>query len=333
MGYLCVAVALIYGSVLMARSVFEQSQAKGSRDAASAFHLAEAGIDDGIDRLRADYNWVSTTTSTLPNGSYQLTVTQDGSRRILRSISSVSGNSNLAIQLEAVLDRAIPPNFYDNAIYAAEEVVLKGNSYSVVGDVRTGSDETVDNTGNVQGNVIYDQNADPLALLDFQQLYDVAQSQGNLYDHDRLHDIQQGQDAFPTEFCYSPPTDPNDPSTCAPNINYITEDLVLNGNIGTVAGFFVVVGNVLTDPTATEDTTINGVGTVEGAIYTTGDFVINGGGGGLNVFGGVWAGDGARLNGNATVEYYAAYMQAIANLDLNADVQLVGWRECPSTGC
>ncbi|HAM39945.1 MAG TPA: hypothetical protein DDX89_02960 [Candidatus Omnitrophica bacterium] len=332
-GYLCVTMALVYGSILLARSVWEQSQARGSRDAASAFQLAEAGIDDGIKRLRDDYNWTATATSAFPKGSYQLSVTPEGARRIIRSAATVTGNANLTTQLEAIVQQNIPPHFYDNAIYAAEEVVLKGNAYSVVGNVRTGDDDPVQNTEGVEGEVIYDPNADPLASFEFQQLYDLAMSQGNVYDGDRLQEIQRGQDAFPTEFCYSPPTDPTDPSTCMPNINYITEDLVLNGNIGTIGGFFVVVGNVLTNPSATEDTTINGVGSVEGAIYTTGDFVINGGGGGLNVYGGVWAGDEARLNGNATVEYEATYMRAIERLNLSVDVQLLSWRECPSTGC
>lgn len=332
-GFLCVTMALVYSSILLGRSVWEQSQARGFRDAASAFQLAEAGIDDGIKRLRSDYDWTATVTSAFPKGGYQVTVTPDGARRIIDSASTVTGNANLTARLEAVVQRAIPPHFYDNAIYASEEVVLKGNAYSIVGNVRTGSDDPVQNAGNVQGDVIYDPNADPLPRFEFQQLYDLAQSQGNVYDDARLQEIQRGQDAFPAEFCYSPPTDPADPSTCMPNINYITEDLVLNGNIGTIGGFFVVVGDVLTNPSATEDTTINGVGSVDGAIYTTGDFVINGGGGGLNVYGGVWAGDEARLNGNATVEYEATYLRAIERLNLSADVQLLSWRECPAAGC
>src|SRR3989338_6271355 len=134
-GYLCVTMALVYGSILLARSVWEQSQARGSRDAASAFQLAEAGIDDGIKRLRDDYNWTATATSAFPKGSYQLSVTPEGARRIIRSAATVTGNAN-----------------------------------SVGGNVRTGDDDPVQNTEGVEGEVIYAPNADPLASFEFQQL-------------------------------------------------------------------------------------------------------------------------------------------------------------------
>lgn len=332
--YLAVAVMLVYGSALMIRSFTEQRAATGYRDLAEAFQAAESGLDDGIRQLRADYNNTASVASTIGNrGSYQVEITQDGTIRTLRSTGTTSNNAGITRRLEAKVQRSIPQNFYDQAIYAAGNVVLKGDAYSIVGNVLSGSSTAVANAGNVEGDVVNDPSAAPLPRLDFQQLYDLAVSQGNVYDAQRLHDIQHGEDAFPAAFCYAPPTDPDDPSTCAPNINYITADLVLNGNIGTIGGFFVVVGNVLTDPEAVEDTTINGNGQIEGLIYTTGDFVINGGGAGLNIDGGVWAGDVARLNGSATTEHHAAYMGAVEHLGINADLQLIQWRECAPTGC
>ena len=52
----------------------------------------------------------------------------------------------------------------------------------------------------------------------------------------------------------------------------------------------MVVGDVLTNPDAAEEASVNGVGTIEGVIYTRGDFDVNGGAGNLNVNGGVWSG-------------------------------------------
>lgn len=113
-----------------------------------------------------------------------------------------------------------------------------------------------------------------------------------------------------------------------PNVVYITGDLQLKGSIGTIGGFFVVVGDVINDPDETEDATINGNGTIEGAIYTRGEFRINGGGGAdLNVNGGIWAGDQVRLNGNAKVAYNAEYMEAIKTLVGEGTPQICSWED------
>ena len=89
----------------------------------------------------------------------------------------------------------------------------------------------------------------------------------------------------------------------------------------------MVVGNVLTDPDATENTTVNGNGTINGAIYSTGNFRINGGGGNLNINGGVWAGNEARVSGNSTLTYNSQYMDAIESLGVGSDVTVISWRE------
>jgi len=291
-----------------------------------AFYLAEAGIDQSIVQLRQNYLWATgfTNVPAGSSGNYSVQVGIDGNRRSL----TAQGNSTLLAtpvqrSLEVIIQKAIPPGFFNNAIWASQDLDFKGNSYSVTGNVRHG-DLTPSSTSRVTGTVTYDPAANPLPRLSFQQLHDIAQAQGNIYDAARL---AGGPGVFPTSFWHTPPTDPSNPSTGVPNVNYVTTDLVLNGNIGTIGGFFVVVGNVLTDPNATEDTTINGNGQIDGAIYTTGDFRINGGGNGLNVTGGVWAGDEVRLNGSTTLTYNQLYMDAIEALGINADVQVLSWQE------
>ncbi|MBI5144106.1 MAG: hypothetical protein HZA30_03460 [Candidatus Omnitrophica bacterium] len=108
---------------------------------------------------------------------------------------------------------------------------------------------------------------------------------------------------------------------------YVETNLVLNGNVGTLGGFFVVAGDVVTNPGAEADTTINGNGTIDGTVYTLGDFRINGGGNGLGVTGGVWGRDEVRLNGNATVSYNQDYMNAISGLNIGFKPQIVSWKE------
>lgn len=89
-----------------------------------------------------------------------------------------------------------------------------------------------------------------------------------------------------------------------------------------------MVGDVITDPDDVEDATISGNGTIDGAIYTRGEFRINGGGGAdLNVNGGIWAGDQVRLNGNAKVAYNAEYMEAIKTLVGEGTPQICSWED------
>jgi len=239
-------------------------------------------------------------------------------------IPSVSA-AQQKVSIEAYIRKAIPGGFYDNAIYSAGDIDLNGSSYLVDGDVIYAG--SIDNPDNITGSVTNDPGISPLARLNYAELRAISIGQGNVYDTARLADVQNNTDSFPASFWYSVPTDPADPATGVPNVVYVEDDLQLNGNIGTIGGFFVVVGDVITDPNSSSETTINGNGQVEGCIYTLGDFRVNGGGGGLNVDGGVWSGDESRLNGNTTIQYNAFYMQAINKMGLHADVQIISWRQ------
>ena len=333
----CFVVALVmaYSSASLVRSLTEQRAAQRYEARANAFQLAEAGVDEALFQLQATYSWTGPLSAQVVNaGTYTTQVTPNGTLRKIASTATTQGNVASSARIEAWIQKSIPPNFYDDAIYSADSVELKGNAYSVTGNILAAeSIESANNLGGVSGTSVIDPSASPLSRLDFQQLYNIALSQGNVYTAARLADIQKHKDHFPASFCFSPPSDPNDPSTCAPNVNYVLADLVLNGSVGTVGGFFVVVGSVLTDPNVVEDTTINGNGQVAGTIYTTGEFKVNGGGNGLNIDGGVWSGKEATLNGNVTIQYNATYMNAIKGLKINPGVQILSWRECPPIGC
>lgn len=333
----CLLVTLVtaYGSAMMVQSLTEHRVVQRYLQRGSAFQLAEAGVDEALFQLRTNYSWTGPLTAQVVNaGTYTAQVTQNGTLRKITSTGATQGTIVSSDQIETWVQKNIPSNFYGEALYSANNITFKGNAYNVTGNIlAAGSISSTNSLGGVAGNHTTDPSVSPLPALDYQQLYNLALSQGNVYDSTRLKNIQKNTDHFPTAFCYSPPTNPNDPSTCTPNVNYVTDDLVLNGNIGTIGGFFVVVGSVLTDPNAVEDTTINGNGQVAGAIYTTGTFKVNGGGNGLNIDGGVWSGQAMTLDGGTTVQYDATYMNAIKNLNINPGVQLISWRECPPAGC
>lgn len=324
--YMIVMVLFMLSLAMTAHAVAEVRAAQRSQASMQALYLAEGGVDLAITQLRQDYNWTGGEGSGA-NGDFSVNVQVVGTRRrITAQGNNTMLGDTITRPIEAIVQQSIPPSFYDNIIWAAQNLNLKGNAYQITGDIRH-ADTSPSNTNNVNGTVTYDPAANPLPRLSFQQIYDIAEAQGNIYDEARL---ASGPSVFPTSFWYRQPgtEGPTDPGY--PNVNYVTTDLVLNGNIGTIGGFFVVVGNVLTNPSAVEDTTINGNGEIEGAVYTTGNFRVNGGGNGLNIHGGVWSGAEARVNGNATLDYNSAYMNAIKTLNINADVQVISWQDLSS---
>lgn len=330
--YLVLAVLLLMGALFFSRVLNDRKLFDISRERLEAFYLAEAGVDRTLQELNGNFNYAGTGVVALGRGEYETTVTVlSSSRRSVDSSGYVPSKANARAhrRIEAIIKKQTPPNFYDYAIYASNDIDCNGSSYTVNGDVIYAN--SADNTGNVTGTVTRDPAVSPLAQFDFAILRAVAISQGNLYDSARLSDVQHKTDSYPSGFWFSPPTDPADPATGVPNVVYIEGDMVLNGNIGTIGGFFLVVGNVLTDPSDMSDTTLNGNGQISGCIYTTGKFRVNGGGGNLNVNGGVWSGTDSVLNGNATVTYNQFYMDSIEStvnsLAASGVAQLVSWRE------
>lgn len=328
LSFLVIIVLTALTIVIFTRSISENNLTRRYTESTNAFWLAEAGINKALDELRNNYSLTGTNLWPTPlnQGGYSVDIVTEGQNRKVTSHGFIPfSSSRIERLIEATMTKYIPPNFYDNSLYCAASIDLNGSSYSVTGDVRYAG--TLDNPGNITGTATQDSTISPLALLDFQQLYTISQSQGNVFDDDRLQDVQRGWDSFPASFWYSAPTDPSDPSTGVPNIVYVTTDLQLNGNIGTIGGFFVVAGDVITNPLNTSNTSLNGSGQIEGAIYTRGQFNVNGGGNNLNVNGGIWAGQEITLNGSVGISYNSQYMAALGSLNINADVQIISWKD------
>lgn len=343
LGFMVVTILTILGGAILSRSISEAKIVQRHIESTQAFWLAESGVNCALNELRSNYAVTGTNLwpAVLGQGGYYADVAdvaingQTCKRVTAHGFIPAVGVVRAERIIEAIMSRYIPPGFYDNAVYSAGTVDFNGNSFTVANNESAPDDKAVlyagafevQKPGNITGQYTQDATISPLALLDFEQVRTISHGQGNVYDAARLDDVKKGTDSFPASFWYSAPTDPADPTTGVPNVIYVEGDLTLNGSIGTIGGFFVVAGDVITNPSAVYDATINGNGQIQGAIYTRGDFSVNGGGGGLNVDGGVWAGQEAELNGNANVTYNKDYMSAIESLNINPNVQLSSWRD------
>jgi len=326
--YLVISVLVTIGAVLVSRSVIDKRLYDMNFERTQAFYLAEAAVDAAIANLQGDYGYSGTSTPVaFGDGEYESSVTtvNTANRKIVATgYIPTKANPRVVRQIEAVTKKETPPDFFENAIYSAGYIDFEGVSYEVNGKVIYAT--TIENPVNVNGTVTRDPSIAPLAHFDFAVLRDIAIAQNNYYTPARL----SAGVPFPTDFWYVEPTDPSDPTTGIPNVVYVEGALRLSGN-DTVGGFYLVVGNILTDPEVIIDTTITGNITVNGSIYTTGNFTIKGGGNSLNVDGGVWAGTGADIRGNAKIDYDYDYMMSIKHLietnNAGAAVQLLSWRQ------
>ncbi|HIE35744.1 MAG TPA: hypothetical protein EYP89_00710 [Candidatus Omnitrophica bacterium] len=320
-----IVVLAVLGMAILFRSISERFLVQRFKESTQAFWLAEAGISKAIKELKEDFDitgsclWLTD----LGVGQYCVDISVSGdNKRLIKSYGYIPSKQTYRIKrtIEVEVRGNLPPStFYSDALYSAGKIEISGNAYHVVGDVRYA--ESINNTNNIDGTVIHDPSINPLLELDFQQLLEISQSQGNYYNEERLQEIREGNDSFPTNFWYTEPTNPNDPTTGTPNVVYIEGDLELNGNVE-VGGFFIVMG---------EEAEINGNGQIEGAVYISDKFEIHGGGNNLNLNGGIWAGGEIELKGHAEVVYNGDYMQAIQSLIENiSSLHIISWRDKPS---
>lgn len=331
--YVALFFLLALGGAFFSRTISEKNFSGINLERVGALQLAEAAADEALVILGTNSGYTGTSSPvSLGQGEYESVVTSlSASRKRIVATGYIPSKASATAtrQIEMITKKETPPNFYDYAIYSAGEVDLNGGSYVVNGDVIYS--DSIDNPDHITGSVTQDATISPLAAFGFETLRDIAIAQGNLYDAARLDQVRQNKDSYPGDFWFVPPTDPLDPTTGIPNVVYVEGNMVVSGNFGNVGGFFLVVGNVLTDPDDTSDSTINGNGTVDGCVYATGKFDINGGAGGINVNGGVWAGDEAEMGGNSTITYDLDYMMSIKGLvesnSAASVIQMLSWRE------
>lgn len=309
--FMLITVLAILSTAILSASISENTFTKKYLESTQAFWLAEAGVNKALNTLRSNYGTTAVDNTALGVGGYSALIAANGDgTRTITAHGFVPFNSPFRQEriLEVKMNKLsiVPPNFYDNALYSASNVTINGTSYDINGNVIY-SGAIDGSTVNINGTIAHDTSVSPLAALSYDQLRTLSQAQGN------YHNASDLNGPFPVSFWYNE-------SAGIPNVVFLEGNLDLNGKT-VVGGFFVAGGEV------TYNATISGNVNVEGCIYTRGNFTINGGGNSLNVEGGVWTGTGATLNGNAKINYNTAYMQAIKNLGIDTNVQILSWKD------
>lgn len=319
--FIVIAVLTIFGGAVISRSISESRVARRYAESTQAFWLAEAGINCALRELKLNYTAPSLsancTVASLGQGRYSVDSPEDVVKagqtyKKITSYGFIPSASPARVErvVEALMlkNDTVPNNFYTNSIYSAGNVYSNAASCVVNGNISYANNLSFQGTLNGTAN---NTSVSPLPLLNFDDIRAISQGQSN------YHNSTQLSGPFPETFWYNE-------TLGIPNIVFLEGSLDLTGHTH-VAGFFVVGGEVL------YNATISGNVNVQGAIYSLGQFTINGGGSALNVDGGVWSGIGTRLNGGATLAYNSTYMQAIQNQNFTTDVQIVSWRDTNSS--
>ncbi len=338
--YLVISVLIAFLGIFVYKNVWEAKIASHYKHKMLAFYCAEAALDKGIAKLPSGTSGESNVVLNAVGGAQQGEYTYSISTILLGKKWRVESWGYVPNQAQAVADehleayiakKDLPNSFWENAIYTAGNVRVNGLSYDIDGNIIHGGSlqPTTLDPANFTGTTTNDTLISPLVKLDFEALKTVAAAQIKADGSDNVYtaaEIAAGNPPFPADFWFD--DSDADPANWVPNVVYVETDLVLNGNIGAIGGFFLVVGDVTTNPSATSTTVINGNGQIDGCIYSTGEFRVNGGGSGLNVLGGVWSGtDGVRLNGSVEIDYHQPYMDSIRDvIQPGATVQVVSWR-------
>ncbi len=338
--YLVISVLIVFLGIFVYKNVWEAKIASHYKNKMLAFYCAEAALDKGIAKLPSSTSGESNVTLSAVSGAqqgeytYSITTISAGKSWRVESWGYVpdQAQAQASEHLEAyIAKKDLPDSFWENAIYTAGNVRVNGVAYNIDGDIIYGGSmlPAVLNSTIFNGTATNDASISPLVKLDYESMRIIAAAQIKPDGSDNVYtaaEIASGNPPLPSDFWFD--DSDADPDNWVPNVVYVETDLVLNGSIGTVGGFFLVVGDVTTDPLATSSTVINGNGQIDGCVYSTGEFRVNGGGSGLNVLGGVWSGtDGVRLNGSVEIEYHQPYMEGIRNvIQPGTTIQVVSWR-------
>ncbi len=323
--YMVIAVLTILGAAFLIRSISERSIASKYFDSTQAFWLAEAGVSDELVRMEAN-NWVPVDIALKSFGPGQYSVERvcvdddlDGICEAWKIFAHGFLPSQALCRVERTIELSMP--LYAGVLYVVGDIDISGGSYSIQGDITYGGTIYPPLTypldpARIDGTVTYDPSITELDDLKFNDLRTLSQSQDNYYDAARIADVNKGDDSYPASFWFSPGV---------PNVVFLEgAPLTLKGN-DTVHGFFVVGGEAI------YDATMNGTVSVDGCIYTKGDFTVLGGGGTMNVTGGIWVGQNATLKGGITLEYEADYMKGVQDLGMNETKPRITWRDVPGS--
>lgn len=295
-----------------------------------AFYAAESGLDVALQDLSitpfgavlgsssmAEYSGTITSFGTPPSAT-KFTINSIGYS------PSSTASPRVEVELQAIADVINNDDFFDNALYSAANLTLKGNAYNIVGDLFYNEDAVLDvnHPENVSGTITPGEPIDFLTDIDYVSLRAIAQAQENSDVFDHTIDVDDwASSSMPVSFWY-------DEVSGIPNVIFVegTGDLVIAGNI-TVGGFFIITSG---------DCQISGTIMLDGCLLSTDDLKVSGT---IDATGGLWAGgvvddesankDGVFISGNITLTYDQVFMDAVESLSFLAagNVVLVSWQE------
>jgi len=280
-----------------------------------AFYAAESGIDAGLQLMPVGAGSVplviNKTLGSSAASSYAAVINLyplDPAKWVISSTGYCPDSVSVPraeVALEAVVDFIGADNFFDHALYSAANLTLKGNAYSITGDVYYDENSNIDvNHDNVSGEIIPGEVIDFLGDIDWSGLRNIAacQDPADVFDH--VIDVGDFEtSSLPASFWY-------DEANAIPNVIYVegSGNLQISGN-RTIGGFLVVVSG---------DCEISGTVTLDGCLLVKDDIKVSGT---VNIIGGIWAGgvvddeaankDGVFISGNISLIYDQTYMDAI----------------------
>lgn len=316
----------IFSTALISSSFSENAFAIRYLESTQAFWLAEAGINRALSELKINpvlyaidntelgqiggYN-ATIDTSSLINLNGDITVTAHGFIPLDEPF-----RADRVIQVIINRTTSTPTNFYnDTVLYSTNDINITNNAFDINGNVIYGDEFNVKNPDNINGTNTSVPNA-TLPELNFAQLKYLSQRQGYYYNGT---DIEPPP--FPTEFWNNQTA-----QIPIPNVYFWDTPLLLTLK-GSVGGLFIVGGG----GNVTNDIRIIGNVNVQGCIYATGQFRIDGGGGQLNIDGAVFAGN-ALINGGGTLAYNDTYMQIMQAWSSNVDsLTVTSWEDMDNT--
>jgi len=308
-----IMVLSILGAAFLIRSVSERAVASKYFDSTQAFWLAEAGVSRALIAMEAN-SWIPVDISLTTLGPGEYSVEQKGASTVW-AYGYIP--SKLSCRAERIIELSIP--YYGGVLFVAGDIGISGASYSIEGNViyaGTANPSIIPPPANITGTVTYDPSIKELDQLKFDELRALSKTQLDADGNSNYHDATHLTGPFPDSFWY-------DETNKIPNVVFLEGPLTLKGN-DSVHGFFVVGGEAI------YDTTIAGNVSIDGCLYAQGDFTVLGGGGTMNVTGGIWVGQNATLKGGITLEYNGDYMKGVQELGMGVEPPKILWRETQS---
>ncbi len=324
--YLLLSLLVIILSVFFYTSIQAMKVSQRRLDLIKAFYAAESGLDVALQDVSVAS--FSASLGTISTSGYAGTITPlDATKSTINSIGyspSSTANPRVEVQLQVVAEIIANDDFFDNALYSASNLTLKGNAYNIVGDLFYDQDSTLDvsHPENVIGAIAPGDPIDFTTDIDYALLRSMAQAQEDSDVFDHTVDVSNfSSSSLPASFWY-------DEANGIPNVIYVegTGDLVIAGTM-VVGGFFVVTSG---------DCQISGAVTLDGCLLSTDDLKVSGT---INATGGLWAGgvvddesankDGAFISGNITLTYNQTFMDAIESTSFLApgNTVVMSWQE------